>query len=121
MVGLFITGLLSGIISGMGIGGGTVLIPILSIFFNMPQKQVQSINLIYFLPTAAVALYTHIKNKRVEKEHLKGLVFAGLAGAAIGSVVALGLSNQMLRPMFGWFLMVMGIREIYVGIKKGRQ
>ncbi len=115
---LFITGVLSGIISGMGIGGGTILIPALSIFFNMPQKTAQSINLIYFIPTAAAALITHIKNKRIETQSIKLIIPLGIIGAVIGSFIALGLDNSLLRTMFGWFMLVMGIREIYIGMRK---
>lgn len=123
MVGLILAGMLSGIISGMGIGGGTILIPALTIIFNMPQKTAQSINLIYFVPTAVIALKTHIKNKRVDTGVAKGIVLFGLIGAVIGSFVALGLDNSMLKRLFGIFLLLMGIREIYIskGCKNEKQ
>lgn len=123
MVGLILAGMLSGIISGMGIGGGTILIPALTIIFNMPQKTAQSINLIYFVPTAVIALKTHIKNKRVDTKVAKGIVIFGLIGAIIGSFVALGLDNNILKRLFGIFLLLMGIREIYIskGCKNEKQ
>ena len=121
MIWLFLTGLLSGIIGGMGIGGGTLLIPILSLLFDMPQKTVQSINLIYFIPTAAIALITHIKAGRVEKDSVRRIVPLGLVGAAAGSLLALGLDNAMLRTMFGWFLLLMGIREVWIGYQTRRK
>jgi hypothetical protein len=120
MLLLFITGLLSGIVSGMGIGGGTVLIPALCLFFDMPQKAAQNINLIYFIPTAVVALITHIKNKRIEAKSVKHIVPFGIAGAIIGSVIALNTDNSVLRVLFGWFLLAMGVREIYMGVKKNK-
>ena len=49
---LILIGLISGIISGMGIGGGTILIPALTIILSMEQNTAQAINLIYFIPTA---------------------------------------------------------------------
>ena len=61
-----VIGFLSGIISGMGIGGGAILIPALILAENIKQQTAQGINLTYFLPTAAVALLVHIKNKNVE-------------------------------------------------------
>lgn len=64
---LIITGFLSGIIGGMGIGGGTILIPIMTIFLGFDQKTAQAVNLIYFIPTALTALTIHIKNKQIEK------------------------------------------------------
>ena len=67
---LIITGFLSGIIGGMGIGGGTILIPIMTIFLGFDQKTAQAVNLIYFIPTAITALTIHIKNKQIEKHFL---------------------------------------------------
>lgn len=67
---LIITGFLSGIIGGMGIGGGTILIPIMTIFLGFDQKTAQAVNLIYFIPTAITALTIHIKNKQIEKNNL---------------------------------------------------
>lgn len=51
----------------MGIGGGTILIPIMTIFLGFDQKTAQAVNLIYFIPTAITALTIHIKNKQIEK------------------------------------------------------
>lgn len=120
MLWLFLTGFAAGVISGMGIGGGTLLIPALTIFFGLPQKTAQNINLIYFIPTAIAALVTHIKNKRIEKDSIKAVIPAGILFAAAGSFAALSLDNSALRVMFGWFLLVMGAREIWIGIKSGK-
>lgn len=117
MIWLFITGVLAGIISGMGIGGGTVLIPSLTLIFGIEQKMAQTINLIYFIPTATAALVMHIKNKRIEKRYLLYLIIFGVSGAVIGSVGAKFISSQMLAKIFGGFLSVMGISEIVKGIR----
>ncbi|NLM14097.1 MAG: sulfite exporter TauE/SafE family protein [Epulopiscium sp.] len=108
---LLIIGLLSGLISGMGIGGGTVLIPALTIFVGMNQHNAQSINLIYFIPTAIAALVIHIRNKRIRKELLWFLIGGGVIGAVIGSFVAISLDAVLLRRLFGFFLFYMGITE----------
>ncbi len=118
MIILILTGIISGIISGMGIGGGTVLIPALTIFLDIEQKTAQSINLIYFIPTAAIALTSHIKSKRVETKNIKGLILFGIIGAAIGSIGASYISSNILRKCFGGFLCIMGGLEIFKGIKK---
>ncbi|HHW68074.1 MAG: uncharacterized protein PWP07_522 [Epulopiscium sp.] len=109
---LFVIGLLSGLISGMGIGGGTVLIPALTIFVGMSQHSAQSINLIYFIPTAIAALVIHIRNKRIRKELLWFLIGGGVVGSVIGSFVAISLDAVLLRKLFGVFLFYMGITEI---------
>ena len=109
---IFISALLSGIIGGMGIGGGAILIPALTLILHFPQKQAQLINLIYFIPTAVTALFGHIKNKRIEKNILPLAISFGLIGCALGSAAALWLNEKMLKKFFGIFLVFMGIREL---------
>lgn len=113
---LFLIGLISGIISGMGIGGGTVLIPALMLFLNSGQHIAQSTNLIYFIPTAVIALVVHIKEKRIEYKTAIPIVASGLAGACIGSKLAVSLSGLALKKYFGIFLLVVGCFEM---IRKG--
>ena len=113
MIEIIIAGFLAGIISGMGIGGGTLLIPALLFFTNLTQQQAQGVNLLFFLPTAIIALYTHIKNKNVEKETAKPLIWTGLLGALCGSLLAVFLEPQLLRKIFAGFLFVMGLSEVF--------
>ncbi|NLJ88705.1 MAG: sulfite exporter TauE/SafE family protein [Epulopiscium sp.] len=109
---LFIIGLLSGLISGMGIGGGTILIPSLTIFLDISQQNAQNINLLYFIPTAVAALVIHIKNKRIKKELISFLIIGGFFGAIVGSYIAISLKSLILRRLFAFFLLFMGISEI---------
>lgn len=111
MILFIIIGYVSGIISGMGIGGGAILIPALSFLCGIEQQQAQSINLLYFLPTAAIALVTHKKKGNIETKHLKKLILFGILGACAGSFIALKTSPAILRKMFGFFLLAMGIYE----------
>lgn len=111
-------GILSGIISGMGIGGGTILIPALSVFLSVSQKTAQGVNLLYFIPTAAIALFVHIKNKSVNFKIAFTIILWGIIGAVLGSLLALKLHTNLLKKMFGAFLFIMGIYEI---LKKDKQ
>ena len=89
MIWIIVIGIVSGMISGMGIGGGTILIPALLFLQDMNQQQAQGINLIYFIPTAVIALITHIKNKNIETKIVKSIAFTGLLGAAAGAFLLL--------------------------------
>lgn len=110
---LFLIGLASGIISGMGIGGGAILIPALVIFMKPEQHIAQSVNLLFFIPTAIIALIIHIKNKRVNFKMAVPIILAGLIGAFLGSKLALALPGQLLKRWFGVFLLCMGIYEMF--------
>ncbi|MBR1736572.1 MAG: sulfite exporter TauE/SafE family protein [Firmicutes bacterium] len=106
-------GLLSGIISGMGIGGGTFLIPVLTIFMDYSQIAAQRINLIYFIPTAIFALIFHLKNNNIEKTAVNKLVLFGITGAVVGASLASYIDSRILRRLFAVFLLIMGIKEFY--------
>lgn len=110
---LFLIGLAAGTISGMGIGGGTILIPALVLFVKPEQHIAQSVNLLFFIPTAVIALIIHIKNKRVDFKMAVPIVIFGLTGAFIGSRLALTLQGTDLRKWFGIFLLAMGAYEMF--------
>ena len=113
-----IIGFASGIISGMGIGGGTILIPALVFIVGTKQQIAQSINLIVFIPSAIAALFVHIKNHNIEKGLLLKLALTGCAGAVIGSMLAVKLDSDALKKYFGIFLFIMGIYELTSKYKK---
>jgi len=117
MIGVFCLGIFAGVISGMGIGGGTLLIPGLIFLGGVTQHQAQGINLLYFMPTGCMALWTHLKNGNVEKEVVKPIAFYGLLGALVGSFCAVSLDGMVLRKIFGGFLCFMGILEVLKGKK----
>ena len=112
-----IIGFFSGIISGMGIGGGAILIPALIMTYGIEQKLAQGINLVYFLPTAIFALIVHIKNKSVDFKSGAVIGVCGIIGAIVGSMFAMRLDSDLLRKMFGIFLGFIGVREVIKGIK----
>ena len=91
MIVTIIAGLLSGIISGMGIGGGAILIPALLLISDISQKTAQGINLVYFIPTAIFVLIIHLKNKSVE---IKTALIIGCFGA-FGVVFGFFIANSM--------------------------
>lgn len=107
-----IIGFASGIISGMGIGGGTLLIPALIFIVGTKQQIAQSINLIVFIPSAIAALCVHIKKHNIEKGLLLKLAVTGCTGAVIGSLLAVNLDSNLLKRFFGIFLFIMGIYEL---------
>lgn len=110
---IFLIGLFSGIMGGMGIGGGTLLIPALTFFTDLSQKQSQGINLTIFIPTATISLLFHFKNNNIETKIAIPIIISGLLGAFIGSTLAINLSNQNIKTAFALFLFIMGIFHIF--------
>jgi len=112
-----IIGFASGIISGMGIGGGAVLIPALIMIEGISQHMAQGINLTYFIPTAVISLIVHFRNKNVEFRTALIIGGCGVVGAIAGSAVAVSMNGDILRKIFGTFLFGIGVYEILKGIK----
>lgn len=113
MIGIF-----SGFLGGMGIGGGTILIPTLVFFLDVEQQIAQSVNLLSFIPLSIVAIITHFKNKNIAIKVALYLIIPGLIGAILGSLLAVSLSSHYLKKFFGVFLFIMGIYQICYKEKK---
>lgn len=106
-------GTVTGILSGFGVGGGTLLLIYMTTFAGLDQRLAQGINLLYFLPAAATALPSHIKNGYIEKETTSPAILAGLVGTALGAWAATGLEVTLLRRCFGLYLLLIGLRELF--------
>ena len=113
---LILFGFLAGIIGGMGMGGGTVLVPLLS-FLDLSQKTIQAINLISFLPMCCVALGFHAKNKLIKSDHVWWLIIPAIAMAVVGALLADKADNKVLRICFAVFLIGVGVWQLVVAIK----
>ena len=113
---LILFGFLAGVVGGMGMGGGTVLVPLLS-FLDLPQKTIQAINLVSFLPMCSVALIFHAKNKLVETKHVLWLIVPAIILAVVGALVADAASNEILRLCFAIFLIAVGVWQLVLSIK----
>lgn len=107
-----LAGLICGVLSGFGIGGGSLLMVWMTAVMSVEQKDAQTINLLYFLPTAAAALIFHFKNKQICKRAIVPTVLCGCAAAAGGAFLATAVDPGLLRKLFGGFLLLVGFSEI---------
>ena len=94
-------------------GGGTILILLLSIFMNLDQHVAQATNLIFFIPTAITSVIIGIKNKNIKVKEAWVIVVSGIIGAIISANISSNLNVKILRKMFGAFLLIIAIYEIY--------
>ena len=107
-----LAGVLCGILSGFGIGGGSLLMIYLTAFQDVPQQTAQAINLLFFLPTAASSLIFHIRGKQVSWQAAIPAALCGVVTAAAGAWAATVLEPQLLRKLFGGFLLLVGVSEL---------
>jgi uncharacterized membrane protein YfcA len=107
-----IAGLFGGFLGGMGMGGGTLLIPILTLVLGVSQKSSQAINLISFLPMAILALLIHNKHHLTKFKEALFIILFGLVGAFVGSYFVKTVESDTLSIAFGIFLIVLGVFSI---------
>lgn len=99
----------SGIFAGMGMGGGTFLIPLLSLFFGVEQILCQSTNVLCFVILSLICFVIYIKNKLIDfKAFLCVSVPAGLV-AVFASVFALKTNSNLLSILFACFVILVGV------------
>lgn len=108
----FLAGAATGILSGFGVGGGTLLLVYMTVFAGLDQRLAQGINLLYFLPAAALALPAHLKHGYIHTPALLPCICTGLVCAAPAAWLATTMDVELLRRLFGGFLIVIGLREL---------
>lgn len=113
-----LAGFFSGIIGAMGLGGGGILILYLTLIKDLPQLNAQGINLIFFIPTAIVALLMHTKNKLIEWKTAFKLILAGLIGIIPGYYLINILNESILRKLFAAVMILVGIINLLRKDKK---
>ena len=115
-----IAGILCGILSGFGIGGGSLLMVWMTAVAAMDQKTAQGINLLYFIPPSLAALIFHIKNKMICWQAVIPAVIFGCITAASAAWVAASLDVSLLRKLFGGYLLVIACMECFKKTPKSK-
>jgi len=111
-------GIIGGVFGGMGMGGGTLLIPLLTIFLAVNQKLAQGYNLISFLIMAIIVLIIHIKNKMVDLKSIILLDIFGIAFCIVGALLISVIDSEILHYIFAGFLIILSFFEFFKLIKK---
>ena len=117
MIWNFIAAFLTGILASMGVGGGMILIIYLTVFMGKDQLYAQGINLIFFIPIAALSVYLHTRSKLIKWKKLLPSIITGVIFAAAGAFAAELLGSDILRKIYGFFILAVGVKEIF-SIKK---
>ena len=115
-----VVGLVCGVLSGLGIGGGTLLMVYLTAVTGMEQTAAQGINLLYFLPTAACALILHAKNRLLRLRMILPASIVGSLFAVGAALLATAIDTEILRRVFGGFLLLVGVRELFYRDKNAK-
>ena len=106
-------GFLAGFAGGLGVGGGGILLLYLTAFAGVDQLSAQGINLLFFIPTAAVAIILHFKNGYIKLKTALFSVLFGLPFVNFGFFIAESIDKTLLRLCFALLLLIIGARELF--------
>lgn len=106
-------GLGAGVLSAWGVGGGTLLLLVMTLLLGVDQRTAQAVNLLFFLPTAASALFCHAKSGCLDRPVLRAAVPWAVAAAAAGAWMAAAADPEVLRRPFGVYLLLSGVSLLW--------
>lgn len=109
----FLCGLGASVISAWGVGGGTLLLLVMTLFLGVDQRTAQGVNLLFFLPTAASALVCHAKGGYLDKPTLKSAVPVAVIAALAGAWISNAVDVELLRKPFGVYLLLSGVSLVW--------
>lgn len=107
-----LVGTVLGFLSGLGVGGGSLLILWLTLVLKMPQAEARGINLLFFLPSAALACLFRWKQGTLPLRTVLPAAIGGCAAAFLGNYANGFLDVHLLKKFFGILLLLTGVREI---------
>lgn len=113
-----IAGIISGILGAMGFGGGGILILYLTLYKDLPQTAAQGINLIFFIPSAVLAIIFHVRNKLIDKKAALIYIGYGLVGVVLGFLLLNRLEEKTLRIIFAVILILVGAKDLLTPSKE---
>ncbi len=115
-----ITGTVLGFLSGLGIGGGSLLILWLTLVMHIEQSVARNINLLFFVPSALIACLFRWKQGVLDWKRIVPALVSGMAGAGLFTWLSSYIDTALLRKPFGVLLLLTGIRELLYRPRKAR-
>jgi uncharacterized membrane protein YfcA len=104
-------GLAAGFLAGLlGVGGGIFLVPAMVLLLGFDQHVAQGTSLVAIIPAALTGSWTHHRRGRLQLRDAAALAAGGVGGAVLGAVFALSLDDELLRRLFGLFLLASAAR-----------
>src|SRR5207248_9697163 len=106
-----VVGAIAGVLSGLlGIGGGAIMVPAMTVLMGMSQHLAQGTSLLVIIPTAISGSITHFRMGNIRLQTAAWLSGGGVVGAVAGAVLALASPDALLRLLFASYLALTGAR-----------
>ena len=109
----YVIGFLVAILSGLGIGGGGLLVIWLVLGTGTEQLTAQGINLVWFLFSSGAAMTVHLMKRKLNFALIAFFVLFGAVGTFFGSRLAHSVPTEAVRTVFGALLIGSGIMTLF--------
>ncbi len=113
-------GTLLGFLSGLGIGGGSLLVLWMTVVLQIDPQIARSINLLFFIPTAIISCLIRLKRHELNLREPLPAMIAGCISAAVFSGISTIINVKLLKKLFGILLIAAGLREVFYRDRKAR-
>ncbi len=109
----FIVGFAVSVLSGLGIGGGGLLVIWLVLYHSVEQLTAQGINLVFFLFSSSAAMIVHLMKRKLNFKLIAYLAVFGIVGSFLGSLLSKNVSPEIIRSAFGILLIISGVMTLF--------
>ena len=106
-------GAVLGFLSGLGVGGGSLLMLWLTLVLGLDHSIARNINLLFFLPAAAIASFFRWKQGALDIKKVLPAVIAGCISAGLFAWLSRHTDIEVIKKLFGCLLLITGIRELF--------
>jgi len=113
-------GIVLGFLSGLGIGGGSLLVLWLTLVLGTEQEVARGINLLFFVPSALIACIFRFRQGKLDVKAVLPALVAGIISAALFSVLGSNVDTDLLKKPFGFLLLATGLRELFYRPRKAK-
>lgn len=104
----------SGLLGSLGMGAGTVLLLYLRVWGGMEQLAAQGVNLIFFLPIAALSIVLHARSRLIDWKAAGLCIAAGIPAVFLGVWLGGVIGTGLLSKLFAVLLLGVGVRELFM-------
>jgi len=111
-------GTVLGFLTGLGVGGGSLLLLWLTLVLDMPPETARSINLLFFLPSSLISTLLRRRQGAVDRENAVPAAVSGCMAALVFTFIGSRLDTSLLKTLFGFLLIATGLRELFYKPKR---
>lgn len=110
---LLLIACLLGFLSGIGVGGGSLLILWLTLVANMAHSTARNLNLLFFIPCAVISSIFRWRQGALNIRRILPAILFGCISAGIFSFLGRNMDTAVLKKLFGGLLLIIGLRELF--------